>query len=209
MIAHPGSRFRERRMALFLERMRPAPSSRILDVGGNPQIWESIPKASRPAVTFLNLPRAFEPGDDPARLVFADGTRLPFADACFDIAFSNSVIEHVGDDESQTRFAREIQRVAGAYWVQTPNRLFPIEQHLLTPLIHWLPKSVQRVLVPRANLWRWIAKPSPDQAQFYYEHFLNDIRLLDATRLRRLFPAGNLLRERYWGFTKSLIIYKS
>ena len=73
-----------------------------------------------------------------------DGRALPFRDEAFDVVFSNSVIEHVGDAASQRRFAREVARVGRAYWVQTPNRWFPVEQHLLTPLVHWLPKSWQR-----------------------------------------------------------------
>jgi 2-polyprenyl-3-methyl-5-hydroxy-6-metoxy-1,4-benzoquinol methylase len=65
--------------------------------------------------------------------------RSPSAARSFDIVFSNSVIEHVGDAESQQQFAHEIARVGRAYWVQTPNRRFPVEPHLLTPFLHFLP----------------------------------------------------------------------
>ena len=63
------------------------------------------------------------------------------------------MIEHVGDAQSQRRFAREVARVGRAYWVQTPNRWFPVEQHLLTPFVHWLPKPWQRWIVPRFTVW--------------------------------------------------------
>ena len=194
-------------MALFLRLTGAGPGTRVLDVGGNPAIWRSIAPESRPDVTYVNMPRAFEEGDDASRLVFADGTRLPFGDASFDIAFSNSVIEHVGDREKQRKFAEEIRRVGRAYWVQTPNRWFPVEQHLLTPVVHWLPKSLQRALVPRANVWKFVAKPTPGQERFYYEHFLNDIRLLSAGELRRLFPGARIVRERFGGVTKSLVAW--
>lgn len=45
------------------------------------------------------------------------------------------------------RFAAEVRRVGKRYYVQTPNRHFWIEPHLLTPLIHFLPKSWQKKLV--------------------------------------------------------------
>src|SRR5579863_5094084 len=132
--------FRARRMRLFLAEFPLTGDTRVLDVGGNPRIWSTLPATVRPQITYLNLPRAAESDDDRQHLVFGDGCHLPFADHSFDIAFSNSVIEHVGGSDAQARFAEEIRRVGRAYWVQTPNRRFPVEQHLLTPLIHWLPK---------------------------------------------------------------------
>ena len=44
----------------------------------------------------------------------ATAGRFPSADGAFDIVFSNSVIEHVGDAASQARFAREVMRVGRA-----------------------------------------------------------------------------------------------
>ena len=68
----------------------------------------------------------------------ADGTQLPFGDGEFDVAFSNSVIEHV-PPELQAKFASEVGRVADRYFVQTPNRYFPIEPHYQLPLFQFLP----------------------------------------------------------------------
>ncbi len=70
----------------------------------------------------------------------ADGTQLPFGDREFDIAFSNSVIEHV-PPELQAAFAAEVSRVADRYFVQTPNRYFPIEPHYQLPLFQFLPRQ--------------------------------------------------------------------
>ena len=64
-------------MRQFLEVCRPSCATRVLDVGGNPQIWALVPESQRPNVVYLNLPRAFEPGDDAAKLVFGDGLHLP------------------------------------------------------------------------------------------------------------------------------------
>ena len=66
--------------------------------------------------------------------------KLPFGDGSFDFVFSNSAIEHLRTPERQRRFAVEVARVGKRYCVQTPNRWFPLESHLLTPWVHYLPK---------------------------------------------------------------------
>jgi Methyltransferase domain len=180
--------------------------TRVLDVGGSPETWELL--AVRPRVTLLNTPRTRDEMARAAAWVAGDGRALPFRDAAFDIVFSNSVIEHVGDAGSQQRFAAEVMRVGRAYWVQTPNRRFPVEQHLLTPLIHWLPQAWQRRIVPRFTVWAWITPLTPDRRAFYLEHYLTEVRLLDAAQFARLFPGARILRERFLGWTKSLVAIK-
>jgi len=189
-------------MRAFAESFEIREQTRVLDVGGTPSLWGFLPV--RPLVTILNLPRA-APGRSGFDLVFASGCALPFADKSFDIVFSNSVIEHVGDPTEQRRFADEIRRVGRGYFVQTPNRWFPVEPHLLTPLIHFLPRSWQRILVRRFTVWQWLERPSEDRRSFYVEHYLKDIRLLSHGDMSRLFPEATVLRERWLGWTKSLI----
>ena len=137
-------------------------------------------------------------------VVNADLLAMPFTRA-FDVVFSNSVIEHVGDEASQRRFAGELARVGRAYWVQTPNRWFPVEQHLLTPLVHWLPKRWQRRIVPRATVWSALVRPTADRRAFYVAHYLDEVRLLSAGDFAALFPDARLIRERVCGWTKSLV----
>jgi hypothetical protein len=206
MIARAMRRFRERRMREFVERFRVTPETRILDVGGTPANWMLAPV--RPRVTLLNTPRGQERGQSGFTFVSGDGRQLPFRDQSYDIVFSNSVIEHVGALEEQRRFAAEIRRVGKRYWVETPNRHFPVEQHLLTPFVHWLPRRWQRVLVTRWTLWDWIERPSPDRREYYIQHYLDEVRLLTANELAALFPDGEILRERVFGWTKSLIAVK-
>ena len=143
-------------MRRFVREMQITPETRVLDVGGTPETWDMAPL--RPRVTLLNTPRTKSELAAAASWVAGDGRALPFRDGAFDIVFSNSVIEHVGDAESQRRFAREIVRVGRAYWVQTPNRWFPVEQHLLTPFVHWLPMRMQQAIVPRLTVWSVIAR---------------------------------------------------
>lgn len=79
------------------------------------------------------------------RVVVEESRPLPFSDYFFDIVFCSSVIEHVTVPKNevwdhfsttefknlsfkkQQQFAREIMRVGKQYFVQTPNRYFPIE----------------------------------------------------------------------------------
>ena len=177
--------------------------TRILDIGGTPDCWQLLPV--HPRLVLLNTPRAKEDLGGAEGWVAGDGRALPFRDGAFDLVFSNSVIEHVGDPASQQAFAREVARVGRCFWVQTPNRWFPVEQHLFTPLVHWLPRSWQRLLVPRVNLWSRLVPVTDDRRRFYIEHYLSDIRLLGASELKALFPGARLIRERLLGMTKSLI----
>jgi hypothetical protein len=198
-----STHFRRRRMERFARELGIAAATSVLDIGGTPECWDLL--AVRPRVTLLNTPRAKDDLGGAECWVAGDGRALPFRDRSFDVVFSNSVIEHVGDRESQQRFANEAARVGRSYWVQTPSRWFPVEQHLLTPLVHWLPRAWQRVLVPRCNLWSLLVRVTPDRRRFYIEHYLSDVRLLSAGDVRALFPGARVIRERFWGWTRSLI----
>lgn len=206
--------FRSRRMRRFGDAFPLTKNQRILDVGGTPGIWGLMPdpagRGSR-SVTLLNMPRADERGASLAaglNYVHGDGRHIPFADGAFDVVFSNSVIEHVGGREAQRQFANEIMRTGRGYWVQTPNRYFPIETHLLTPFVHLLPPRARAFLVRRFTVWQWINRPAEHEKVYYIEHFVADIRLLSAGELQDLFPDAVIIRERVFVFTKSLIAYR-
>lgn len=206
IVARISHHFRQQRMQRFAELMRVNEETRILDVGGSPDTWRLLPFT--PRVTLLNIPMSIEERDRSFHWVAGDGCALPFASQSFDIVFSNSVIEHVGDAASQQAFAQETMRVGKRFFVQTPNAGFPVEQHLFMPLLHWLPRVLQRKIVPRFTVWEWVARPRPDQREFYLRHYLNDVRLLRGTGLGALFPGAQLRKERVLGFAKSLIAVK-
>lgn len=200
-------RFRGRRMALLAENVGLTRDMRVLDVGGTVEIWRLAPVM--PRLVLLNQARArYEIGAGET-VVLGDGTALPFADQSFDLVFSNSVIEHVGSRAEQARFAAEIARVGKQYWVQTPNRYFPIEHHLWTPFIHWLPRGWQRAILRRFSVWQLVTNHDAPQRAFYINHYLHSIRLLSASNLRTLFPGATIVRERFLGCTKSLIAWKT
>ncbi len=189
--------FRKRRMRHFSDTMGLTSATRVLDVGGSPGIWLLAP--CRPDLVILNL----EPtgGMEGAAEVVADATQLPFPDQSFDVVFSNSVIEHVGDKSRQQAFANEVRRVGRAFYVQTPNRWFPFEPHLLTPLIHFLPKLWRRKLLRNFTVWGLMERPTRDTVNA----FIDSTRLLSASEMEQLFPDSVIRRERLVGLAKSLI----
>lgn len=190
-------------MRLFEETFRITPQTRVLDVGGSPFIWQFA--TVRPRLTILNFPSALLREPAGFDVIAADGRMLPFGDKAFDIVFSNSVIEHVGTRADQQRFAEEVRRVGRSYWIQTPNRRFPVELHLMLPLIHFLPKGVQRAIVKRFTIWEYVTKPSEAERASYTSHFLNELNLLDRSALQRLFPEATIVGERAGGLAKSIV----
>src|SRR5271166_1752493 len=85
--------FRSKRMNQFCEMFAIDDRTRIIDVGGNEFNWMLVKK--KPQVLMVNVEREeWEKGR--LRKTQGDGRRLNFGDSSFDIAYSNSVIEHVG-----------------------------------------------------------------------------------------------------------------
>jgi hypothetical protein len=190
--------FRRRRMNQFFDIFAPLLGVRVLDIGGTAQTWnrESESYVQFP-VTLINIRRYDQIEGDRFTSMEGDATELPFADNTFDIAFSNSVIEHVGTWEKQQAFAREARRVARKLWIQTPARSFPIEAHLLAPYIQYLPKNVQHSIV------RWTPRGllQPDVVH----EIVDEVRLLTYREVKQLFPDCRILKERLFGLTKSYI----
>lgn len=197
-------RFRRRRMEQFIERLAPGPETTILDIGGSPWFWADIPVEARITVLNPQVPDAMRRYPGRVEVVEGDGCRLPYGDRSFDIAFSNSAIEHVASWEKQAAFARETARVGRSYWVQTPARCFPVETHWLAPFIHWMPAAVQRRAARWFTLYGWLERPNPEAVR----RMVAEIRLLSARELRQLFPDAALLVERFLGLPKSYTVYR-
>jgi hypothetical protein len=187
-------------MNRFVETFQPTAETTVLDVGGTPFNWEQID--ARFPITLLNTePLEADGLDARYTLVQGSGTQLDFPDQSFDIAFSNSVIEHVGSLDAQRALAKELQRVGRQVWVQTPARGFFFEPHLLAPFIHFLPLSWQRRLVRNFTLWGWITRPSRASV----DRMLGELHLLDYATFRELFSDCEIRRERFFGFTKAFV----
>jgi hypothetical protein len=188
--------FRRRRMKAFSKIFSMTNQTRIIDVGGYPFNWSLIEEP--PSVLLVNLEDE-QYVDGRFEKVKGDGRRLEYGNNSFDIAYSNSVIEHVGDSHDQVAFANEIRRVAPCYYVQTPNKRFFIEPHLIAPFIHWLPKSAMTKLIPYFSIRYWITN------QTEIDTFINSIRLLDKKNMQELFPDAEILEEKFLWATKSII----
>jgi hypothetical protein len=199
--------FRPRRLERFYDALGIQSSWRVLDVGGTAYFWSLAAEKGLPLprVVIVNLEAPEGPLPAFVTWVRADGRFLPFRSGAFDAVFCNSVIEHVGAVESQSALAGEIERVAPRYFVQTPSRRFPVEQHLVTLFLHWLPKTRQKQIMRRLSLAGTIGKlPQP-----VMERFLDDLRLLDAGEMRRLFPGATIEIERFCGLEKSILALRA
>jgi Methyltransferase domain len=185
-------------MAMFMRQLECSKQSRILDVGGSALTWDSI--KDKPTVTLVNRdPRCLR-GDFPCAV--ADALEVPFADGSFDVVFSNSLIEHLGSEQRQRSFASEVRRLArGGYFVQTPNKWFPIEPHFLAPFVQFVPRIIRPAVVRWGTPRGWLTRPSREQCI----RVCREIRLLDARAMSHLFPEATIVRERFLGLTKSLI----
>src|SRR5215210_4169574 len=197
---------RKRKLALFLEELRPGPETTIVDVGVGDTGFETEPgvalshnfcEAMYPwperitAVSDVPLPNFAQEFPEIAP-VTASGTNLPFADDSFDIAFSNAVLEHVGGREDQRRFVQELCRVASRVFVSTPNRRFPVEVHTLVPFLHWLPRGPRdrAFAALRRDAWR-------------------GVELLNSRELLALFPAETRARVVESRMTISVVAERS
>lgn len=167
----------------FLHWYRPTPDTRILDVGVTSdrsfaqsnffERWYRYPHN----ITCVGTEDASHLEQDFAGLAFRmvqANQPLPFPDQSFDLVFSNAVLEHTGNTESQRQFLSEICRVGRAFFVTTPNRWFPVEHHTGLPFLHYLPPRTYRRLLRRTWLRYWAD-----------EQHLN---ILTARSLRALFP---------------------
>jgi 2-polyprenyl-3-methyl-5-hydroxy-6-metoxy-1,4-benzoquinol methylase len=185
--------WRERRYRVFLEQCQIRPEDRIVDLGAGLGLALECFNGTNPITAVDLVPQENEWMARPnVQVVQGDGTQLEFGDDEFDAAFSSSVIEHV-PRHLQAAFAAEVRRVARRYYVQTPNRWFLIEPHYQLPLFHFLPKRIQRALNRRFTLG-WQQKGEWEE-----------INLLSAREMRRLFPDATIHRERVFGLTKSLM----
>jgi SAM-dependent methyltransferase len=125
------------------------------------------------------------------------GEPLPFGDNEFDIAFSNAVIEHVGNTDSQRAFVKEILRASKSFFLTTPNRWFPVEFHTALPLLHFLPKKLYRRVLDAFGESYWSKE--------------ENLNLLSRNELRALFPEKTTVKMdgiNMFGITTNLIAYQ-
>jgi SAM-dependent methyltransferase len=157
---------------------------RIVDVGcgsgglrGLDSSLEVVGLDARPQPAYPGPPESF---------VVGDARAMPFADAEFDVAYCNSLIEHLARAD-RPRLAAEIRRVARRWFVQTPNYWFPIEPHVLLPVFQFLPRGLQR------------------RVRRFGVSGEEEIELLRRRDLEALFPDAEIVAERAGPLVKSWI----
>jgi len=198
-------RSREVKLQLFLQEIGADPRLRVLDVGGGADdvrggnyferhypYREQVVTCVYGSGAELAAFRRLHPG---IRVVAGDGRCLPFRNDAFDVALSNAVIEHVGEQEQQRAFLSELVRVARRVFLATPNRWFPVDTHTLIPLAHYFPPCVRFPVYGCLGRGYWAS--------------LDHLNLLSATQLRDLMPPGlrcKLVRLRLLGLAHSLVL---
>ncbi len=201
-----ATRLRRKRFALFLSLLDTLEGHvEILDIGGTQEFWNLMTDGDPGdvRVTLLNIDR--QPVSSNKFLsVEGDARSMPqFADKSFDVVFSNSVIEHVGSYSDQARMAQEVTRVGKRYFVQTPNRRFPLEPHFLFPFFQYLPSAVRAQMVHRFDVG-WY-KRIPDYEAAKAE--VDSIQLLTRPKFEALFAGAAIHVEKLWGLPKSFVAY--
>ena len=187
---------------LLIELPRPVT---ILDVGGTELFWKNAGLAGDPGHRITLLNRNIQKVSHSNLTAIAGDARslASYGDRSFDVVFSNSVIEHVGTAADQRAMADEVRRVGKAFFVQTPNRYFPIEPHFLFPLFQFLPRTMRILLVSHFALG-WYPR-ARDQA--HAEALVDGIRLLSEAEVRVMFPGATIQKEKFLLLTKSLVAH--
>ena len=181
---------------------------RILDIGGRQEYWDPIVASLtryKAHITIVNLEQTQPAGTSGFAFEFGNACDLSrYADNAFDLAHSNSLLEHVGTWRDMKAAATETRRVAKSYYVQTPYFWFPLEPHFRVPFFHWMPEQVRFRLLMKTKLG-YIGKASDvDDAMSN----IQSACLLDKTQFATLFPDANVGFERVLGLPKSLIAHR-
>lgn len=213
---------RSQRAQIFRDSFEFGPETRLLDLGSEDgtniaAVTEGLSLSPNNIFIADIDPYAVEKGSRDhgfTPVLLSDGENLQFDNGSFDIIFCSSVIEHVtvGKDDvwdvtsgqafkqaairSQTRFADEIKRVGRQYFVQTPNRGFPLESHTWLPFAGQMPREIFVPVLKATNIF-WPKKSIPD------------FNLLDSADMQKLFPEAKLILERRFGLVKSIMAVKS
>lgn len=200
-----ASSFRSKRLNLFRGFVDGLPKPvKILDIGGTPEFWKSAGlNTTDVEITLLNLVMV-ETNLPNVVSITGDATDLStFTDKSFDIAFSNSVIEHLFSFQNQEKMASEALRVSKHHFIQTPNYWFPVEPHWVLPFFQFFPRIIKIMLTRNFNLGHLKKSASWAEAKRQVE----EIQLLSKSDMKKLFPTSKIWEEKLFSFTKSFVAH--
>jgi hypothetical protein len=197
--------FQPRRLAQFRSLFPEGLCRTIIDVGGSTYQWDQLNYESRITILNVDINEARPHGNPNYQYVTGDARKVELSSGMFDLAFSNSVIEHVGEWPDQIRFAGEMRRLGKSIYCQTPNKWFFMEPHLITPFVHWLPLRWRTYTLLRYfTVWGLLTKPDE---KWIRDHVWRT-RLLTKSELELLFPDCDILVERFLLMRKSFIVVR-
>ena len=179
----------------------------ILDVGGRAEFWDSVACDAIGHVTITNIAEGditFARARYPSVGLYGNILDLSaFRDQGFDLVVCNSVIEHLVTWANIRVAARELLSVAPRGFIQTPSFWFPVEQHFMIPVFHWLAPQIRVKLLPYLPRRGYRDVASVDAIRDYIE----EINLLTFAEMKFLFPGKSITRERFLGLTKSYVVH--
>jgi len=201
-----SSRFRVKRFAIFLGFLKKIKmeNPKIIDIGGTCNYWELMNthhrKNFKPIIVNISkdcLKNYICNG------IKGDGKSLLFIkDKSLDVAYSNSMIEHLLSFEEQSEMARNINRIAKNYFLQTPAFVFPLEPHFLFPFFHWLPRKVRMLLVSKFKLG-WFERC---KNKMEAEKLVDSIRIMKKKEIKQIFGNVEIITERFFFIPKSYMV---
>lgn len=204
----PGSflyRIRRKRFRFFIELISKLKKPiRVLDAGGDIFFWEQMGYANsnKFSITLLNI---YDVKKENNRFSFINENAANLDKAIdpkqFDLVFSNSMIEHMSFSE-QTKFAKAVRELKIKYYIQTPNKNFPIEPHFVFPFFQFLPKWFKIALITNFSLG-FIDRTNKQNAV----EVIDSINMLSLKDLKKLFPEAKVHKERFMFFNKSYIAF--
>jgi SAM-dependent methyltransferase len=195
-----SAKSRAQKYDFFMTTLKPLATESILDVGANAVEYSDTDNylekhyqyPANITVVSLDDTSSLKTLYPDITLIQADGTKLPFRESQFSIAYSNAVIEHVGDNESQLAFLKELYRVSTRGYLTTPNRHFPIEVHTRVPLLH--------LLLPKSLFDRFLRLIGKDWAAGDYMNLLTKSDIIGLLNDAEI-PHYHITHNRFFGLT--------
>lgn len=201
-----SSRLRRKRSLLFLNYINSIEikNPKIIDIGGYHNYWLQLNSYfnSNLSPVLLNISKGWIM-DNKFTSIVADGKDLAcIKDKSFDVAFSNSVIEHISNFEDQQEMINNIKRISKYYFIQTPAFVFPIEPHFLFPFFHRLPVKVRIWLVRHFDLGWFRETKCYDEAK----KLVKSIRIMKKKELKLLVKTAIIITEKIFHLSKSYML---
>jgi len=198
--------FRKKRFLIFLDLISVVPRPiHILDLGGTLSFWQSndYNYIGEFNITMLNIFQQYNLPSGFTSIVGDARSLINYKDKEFDLVFSNSTLNFVGSYEDQLKMASEIRRVGKGYFIQIPNRHFPLDWRTLVPFFHFMPSKFQAFCFQHFKVGTYPQVKDSSKA------IELATRVRDVTRREMvfLFPEARIIQERVLGFSKSFMAY--